>query len=46
MCTVLPFLAKKLRCVNMASVNVIDRNSQQQKCSNVQRCYVVKGTFV
>ena len=36
MCTVLSFLTKKTRCAKMASVNVIERNLQQQKCSNAQ----------
>ena len=41
MCTVLSFLAKKLRCVNMTYVNVVDRNLQQQQCSKVQRTPVI-----
>ena len=36
MCTALLFLANKLCCANMTTVNVINQNLQQQKCSNVQ----------
>ena len=39
--TVLAFLAKKLRCVNMSSVNVVYRNVKQLKCSQVQGTPVI-----
>ena len=36
-----PFLCKKPRCANMASVNVIGRNLQQQKCFQAEGTPVI-----